>query len=62
MTTRMCPVCDEPIPPSRTRPRTFCSHRCRQAAWTLERRAISLAERAEVAQAAWAKVQARKGG
>jgi len=60
--TRPCPFCGLPVPPSRTRPRTFCSHRCRQAAWTLERRAIALAARAAAAQAAWAKVRARKRG
>ena len=60
--TRMCPFCAGPLPPSHTRPRTWCSHACRQAAWSLERRAIALAERAAAAQAAWAKVRARKRG
>jgi hypothetical protein len=63
MTERVCPICEEPLPLSRTRPHVYCSHACRQQAVGLEQRAASLAERATVAQAQWERLQqARKRG
>jgi hypothetical protein len=63
MTERVCPICEEPLPPSRTRPHVYCSHACRQQAVGLEQRAVSLAERAALAQAQWERLQqARKRG
>jgi hypothetical protein len=62
MTKRTCPVCDELLPPSRTRPRICCSHAYRQAAVGLERRAKSLAQRAAKAEAAWERVREAKRG
>jgi endogenous inhibitor of DNA gyrase (YacG/DUF329 family) len=63
MNERACPICEEPLPTSRTRPHVYCSHACRQQAVGLEQRAVSLAERAAVAQAQWERLQqARKRG
>jgi hypothetical protein len=63
MTERACPICEEPLPASRTRPHVYCSHACRQQAVGLEQRAVSLAERATVAQAQWERLQqVRKRG
>jgi hypothetical protein len=59
--SKECPVCGTSLPPSRTRPHKFCSHACRTARWTLERRADSLAQRAAEAEAAWAKVKRALG-
>jgi RNA polymerase-binding transcription factor DksA len=28
-----CPVCEGPLPPSKTRPRKFCSAKCRERAY-----------------------------
>jgi endogenous inhibitor of DNA gyrase (YacG/DUF329 family) len=58
---RACPICEEPLPPSRTRPHVYCSHRCRQQAVGLEQRATSLAERAAVAVAQWERVKRARG-
>jgi len=61
--SKECPICEEPVPPSKTRPHIFCSHVCRQQAVGLEQRAASIAERAARASAAWERLQqARKSG
>ena len=39
--TRSCPICGEPVAPSRTRPRIFCSPAHRQAGYDLEQRRFS---------------------
>lgn len=63
MTKRKCPVCTEPLPPSRTKPHVYCGHNCRHYAWALERRVVSLTKRAAEAQAEWDRLQqARKRG
>lgn len=51
-----CPVCEGPIPPSKTKPRIYCSHNCRQYAWNLERRAMHAA----AVISAWEILLARK--
>jgi hypothetical protein len=56
------PICEGPVPPSKTRPHVFCSHACRQQAVGLEQRAVSLAERAATAQAQWERVKAARDG
>ncbi len=53
-----CPVCLGPVEPSRTRPRIFCSHRCRTKAYELEGQIDSLVERLTKAQAQLQRVQA----
>jgi hypothetical protein len=61
MTERTCPICEQPLPPSRTRPRVYCRHACRQRAVGLEKRAERLAEWATEAQAQWERLQATRG-
>lgn len=55
--TKTCPVCSGALPPSRTRPRVYCSHNCRQYAWNLERRAKQAAQ----VISAWERLQRARG-
>lgn len=64
--TRSCPICGEPMAPSRTRPRIFCSPAHRQAGYDLEQRRFSspsgplrLRSRPTRPQARWEAVRAR---
>jgi endogenous inhibitor of DNA gyrase (YacG/DUF329 family) len=57
---RDCPVCSNPVPPSRTRPHIYCSPKCRTAAWDLEHRAARLAAQAAEVAAAWERVRAAR--
>jgi len=64
--TRSCPICGEPVAPSRTRPRIFCSPAHRQAGYDLEQRRFSspsgplrLRSRPTRPQARWEAVRAR---
>jgi hypothetical protein len=58
MTEKLCPVCEGSMPPSRTRPHKFCSHRCRTKASELEGQIDSLVQRLTKAQAQLQRVQA----
>jgi hypothetical protein len=56
-----CPVCEGPMPPSKTRPRIYCSHNCRQYAWSLERRVRGLTRRLSEAQESWERLELARG-
>jgi predicted nucleic acid-binding Zn ribbon protein len=57
MTEKLCPVCEKPVPPSKTRPRVFCSHRCRTKAFELEVQIANLMKRLATAEAQWQRVK-----
>jgi predicted nucleic acid-binding Zn ribbon protein len=44
MTEKLCPICEEPVPPNRTRPHVYCSHACRTRAYYARHR-VELAAR-----------------
>jgi len=58
--SKECPVCEGPMPPSRTKPHIFCSHRCRTKASELEVQIANLMMRLSKAQAQLERVQAAK--